>query len=126
MRDFFHKYSTALAFALMACVLAFSLTRSDNTANEKLHRAQIRACEERNALREESNKRIASHVADRDGLESILTSAYVARRKAYLRDHHESDAHAAAVDLMALRDVQAKVKFDFIPPVDCVATEPKP
>lgn len=113
------QQAPALAFAVLALVGGVGLHATADHNNAKLHKAQLAICERQNQVRKESNKRIKSHVADRDVLREFMAAARQARLASWERDRNPSD-QAAAQEYAHLIDVlDHQVTFRSVPLVNC-------
>lgn len=113
------------AFLILLVVGGYALYGVAQSGKDTLYKSQLQACERGNALREESNRRVAAHNADRDTLQEFLIAAREARRAAYARSHEASDANAAADYSRLIKQLDA-VKFYPVKVVDCQTAIAKP
>ena len=71
-----------LAFILVCIVGAFALYQNNSHNADVLYKSQLANCQRINDIRNESNRRIEAHAADRDVLKNFLQTARSARLSA--------------------------------------------
>lgn len=125
MDSFLARYGVMLAFLILAIVGGYAIEQSaKNSAKadaRQLYEAQIQACEKRNDIRNESNKRIRDHTIERDVLEEFLADARDARRAS----GSPTDKKAASRYANLKKELEG-VRFSVLPFEDCAATIQKP
>lgn len=126
MRQWIRQHGQAIAFLIMAAVVALALNSAIRSDANKLYQAQIEACHRGNALRTENNSRIGSHQINNDVLIKFLKAARVARLASYRQFYRSADLTAARHYLRYARLLEAKVEFHSVPLVNCKRAIPKP
>lgn len=119
--NFKAKYGIALAFILLAAVSGWSINHSAQRSADELRAAQVAACIRGNALRTESNRRMQSHIADRNTLAKFLAAAEIARRQS----PKPSDKIAANQYAKLRTSLINNVTFKLSPLIDCEKAVPK-
>ena len=121
LNTFLSKWGMLIAFMILAGAGIYAVNAQAEANAMTLYRTQLVGCEQANAVRTESNQRIAAHVLDRDVLAKFLSSAAKAREAA----GSETDLTAAA-EYRTLRDSLRQVHFDTQTLIDCSKTIEKP
>lgn len=119
-------HAPAIAFAVLALVGGFSLKEASDHQTGKLYDTQIAGCERNNTIRKESNDRIQAHEADAGVLNDFLIAARNARIASYQAHPTEGDKAAIEEYTRLISVLDAKVKFNRVPLINCKEAIPKP
>jgi hypothetical protein len=110
-----------VAFVLLVAVVSVGLYFDGKRRSNSLYDQQVAACERGNALRAESNDRVADNEAIKSGLVTFLDGAIRARRASGGPEDIE-----AARTYEAVRDKVTQVTYERVELVNCRVAIEKP
>lgn len=109
------KYTFAAIFVMMAVVIFVVINKERGISESNL----VSLCDKVNAVVAESNHRIPSHKADKEGLVKFLRAARETRNVRYEAQHEPSDRLAVRKYTEIIKFVESHVSFDKITPLNC-------
>jgi hypothetical protein len=118
---FISRWGMGIAFLILAAAGMYAVNAQAESNAQVLYETQVESCRQANAVRDESNQRIAAHLIDRNVLSSFLGSAAEARSAS-----GSAVDRKAASEYLDLRSSLARVQFQTQPLLDCEKAVPKP